>query len=39
MATTRVQWLDAAKGIAIMLVVCHHTLLYLGFLDIRFLPY
>lgn len=39
MAAARVEWLDAAKGIAILLVVCHHSLLYLGFLDIRFFPY
>lgn len=29
MAAVRVEWLDAAKGIAILLVVCHHSLLYL----------
>ncbi|ARC90843.1 acyltransferase [Rhodovulum sp. MB263] len=39
MASARVEWLDTARGIAILLVVWHHGLLYLGFLDIRFFPY
>ncbi|MBL3568921.1 hypothetical protein BV509_21165 [Rhodovulum sulfidophilum] len=39
MPAERIEWLDIAKGIAILLVVFHHTLLYLGFLDIRFQPY
>jgi len=39
MPAERIEWLDSAKGIAILLVVFHHTLLYLRILDIRFLPY